>query len=288
MPRGVHIVFTNCTDAGRHEEYNRWYSQTHLADLSAARGLVSARRFVNLRPHQAPAQYMALYEFQTADLAASVDNLRRIAGETFALGRHIDCLEKVPSLELYSEIDPAAYKPLEQVNYPRRPFPQADPPRPEPQRLAATLPRTVALVLSELTDPSRDEELNRWYTHTHQPDLSGAQGLLIAKRYRNERPELGPADYLAYYEFEGDDPWSCWEDLLRLAGPTFERRRIDCMENVGIYHFQEIDAGAYRPQERLDYPRTPSASIAGADSPCGARGPTEAPGAVPTTPRTPS
>ncbi|MEE9285810.1 MAG: hypothetical protein V3V35_08815, partial [Dehalococcoidia bacterium] len=88
MPRGAFFAFTNCADPARDEEYNRWYSHTHLPDLRGASGLVRARRFVNLRQNEGPSRYLALYEFESDDLQASVDDLSRLAVSTFSQGRH--------------------------------------------------------------------------------------------------------------------------------------------------------------------------------------------------------
>ena len=263
MPRGIHGVFTSCTDSRRQVEYNRWYSGTHLGDLSAARGFVRARRFVNLDEATFPAQYLAWYEFDEPDLEVSVKDLGRIARDSFGRGRHIDCLQKIaPSLEVYQEVDPRDHVPMDRSDYPPSPWPDiAVQPQPRGQTLVRTLPCFIALVLSGSRDPAREEEYNRWYTYMHQPDLSGAKGLKITKRYRNLRRQEGPSDYLAYYEFQTDDPVGSWLDLLRLAKPTFVNRRIDCMRPVIILFFQEIDARAYSPLERLDYPREPSPNI---------------------------
>ena len=35
MPTATYLVFTNCTDPARDEEFNRWYTHTHVPDLSA-------------------------------------------------------------------------------------------------------------------------------------------------------------------------------------------------------------------------------------------------------------
>ncbi len=72
MPKGVFLVLTNCTDPNREEEFNRWYSHTHLPDLSKAKGLVQARRFVNLLPEMGPAKYLAIYEFDSDDIKESI------------------------------------------------------------------------------------------------------------------------------------------------------------------------------------------------------------------------
>ena len=118
MPRGVFLVFTNCTDPAREEEFNRWYSHTHLPDLSAAKGFVSARRYVNLDPDGSPAKYVAAYEFESDNLSESVQDLVRVAMKALADGRHIECIEGGQSF-LLQEIDPASLEPLEHLDYPR-------------------------------------------------------------------------------------------------------------------------------------------------------------------------
>ena len=64
MPKGVFVVYSNCTEASRDEEFNRWYTHTHLPDLSKTKGLVKVRRFRNLRSFQGPSQYLTIYEFE--------------------------------------------------------------------------------------------------------------------------------------------------------------------------------------------------------------------------------
>ena len=69
MAKGIWVVFTNCADQSRHEEFNSWYSHTHLPDLSASRGFVRARRYANAYPDEGPSQYLALYEFEDEDIS---------------------------------------------------------------------------------------------------------------------------------------------------------------------------------------------------------------------------
>src|SRR4051812_5666782 len=44
MPRFKFLAFTNPVE-GREDEYNEWYTNTHLADLLRVPGLMSAQRF---------------------------------------------------------------------------------------------------------------------------------------------------------------------------------------------------------------------------------------------------
>lgn len=121
MSRGIFVAFTKCADPSREEEFNRWYTHTHLPDLSATKGFVSARRFVSRSP-EGEATYLAMYEFE-GDLDASVEDLTNRARAAFPLGRHIDCLAIAPisGLGAFEEIDPASLKPLEVLDYPREP-----------------------------------------------------------------------------------------------------------------------------------------------------------------------
>ena len=237
MTKGLYVAFTNCSDPARHEEYNRWYSHTHIPDLSGARGLLRANRFVNLQPSNGSGQYLVIYEFEGGDVPTLVEAMRRTGREAVAQGRFIDCLEGTGRY-ICREIDPAGYLPLDVVDYPTRPSSIPSDLSPEGQSIASTLQRAVLLVFTACTDPDRDEEFNRWYSHTHLPDLKSSMGLVRATRYRNVKPGDAPSTYLAIYEFEGDDLWRCREDFLRLAGDTFDRRHIDCFSSRGGRFFQ--------------------------------------------------
>ncbi len=102
------MVFSNCTDPSREEEFNRWYTHIHLPDLSSAKGLVSSKRYVDPEPGS-KAKYLAVYEFETDDIDESVQSLYELAGAAWAT-RHVDFIEGAPSISLptvsYQEIDP--------------------------------------------------------------------------------------------------------------------------------------------------------------------------------------
>ncbi len=120
MARYNFHVFSNCTDPSREEEFNRWYTHIHLPDLSKAKGLVSARRYVDNDP-DSTAKYLAVYEFETDDVEESLQSLYGLAAECWPKGRHIDCMEGALDLAsavpLYQEIDPDSLEPPEEVNY---------------------------------------------------------------------------------------------------------------------------------------------------------------------------
>jgi hypothetical protein len=87
MPTSIMMVFANPTSPEDDEEFNRWYSSTHLGDIAGLPGVTSARRFriqhdVETIPGVggAPQRYIAIYELQTETeegLAAFTEALRR-------------------------------------------------------------------------------------------------------------------------------------------------------------------------------------------------------------------
>jgi hypothetical protein len=124
MAKYSFLVFSNCTDPAREQEFNRWYTHMHLPDLSAAKGFVSARRYVNADPN-ARSKYLAAYEFDTDDIDASIKSLYDLAANCWPKRRHIDCIAPAPSIATpvvaFREIDPNSLKPLqphEHAHYP--------------------------------------------------------------------------------------------------------------------------------------------------------------------------
>ena len=65
--------------------------------------------------------------------------------------------------------------------------------------------RRLLAVESRCSDPSQEEEFNRWYDETHLPDVLETPGILRATRYENSDPSEGQGKYLALYEIESED-----------------------------------------------------------------------------------
>ena len=123
MARVIQTMFSNCADPARELEFNRWYTHTHLPDLSCARGFVAARRFENAMPAPGAARYLAIYELESDSPERALAELTRLALQAFDRGRHIDCIAGVPAGNtpmgaLWRAIDPASLAPLERHDYP--------------------------------------------------------------------------------------------------------------------------------------------------------------------------
>lgn len=77
MQKFAYVVLSNPV-SGREDEYNQWYSNQHLNDVTAVPGFVSAQRFrlADSEAEGAPQQqYMAIYNMETDDPEAAVARL---------------------------------------------------------------------------------------------------------------------------------------------------------------------------------------------------------------------
>lgn len=81
MPKGIMVVQSGPCDPAREDEYNDWYSHTHLPEIRAVPGFVAARRYKvhdggEPRPGSPAHSYVAIYEIDADDLTAPVRELR--------------------------------------------------------------------------------------------------------------------------------------------------------------------------------------------------------------------
>src|SRR5713101_7707944 len=78
------VVLTNPTP-GQDAEYKRWYNEQHITDVLNAAGFVCAQRFPLAETQAGPKtdqthKYLALYEIETDDLAASLKDMQSRGG----------------------------------------------------------------------------------------------------------------------------------------------------------------------------------------------------------------
>jgi hypothetical protein len=86
VPKGIMVVQSDPADPAREDEYNDWYDNTHVPEICAVPGFVSARRY---KVHGAGSPtYLAIYEIDADDLNAPAAELRArsAAGLTHGTG----------------------------------------------------------------------------------------------------------------------------------------------------------------------------------------------------------
>jgi hypothetical protein len=74
VAKGIMVVQTGPVSAEREEEYNDWYSNTHIPEILAIPGFVGARRY-KLAGGDGSPSYLAVYEIEADDIAAPVKEL---------------------------------------------------------------------------------------------------------------------------------------------------------------------------------------------------------------------
>lgn len=75
---------------GRDEEFNRWYDETHMPEILQIPGFVAGQRFALASPAaEGQPRYLAVYEIETDDLAATLGALTA-AGPSLTLSDAID------------------------------------------------------------------------------------------------------------------------------------------------------------------------------------------------------
>ena len=71
------------------------------------------------------------------------------------------------------------------------------------------MPKAKMLVWSDPSDPSREDEYNKWYDATHLPDVLKLSPFTSATRFKVSEAQFGPietpASYLAIYDVDTDD-----------------------------------------------------------------------------------
>ena len=110
MPRYKMVVLSNPVE-GREAEYNDWYQNTHLGQVVAFKGFKSAQRFRlvrNLMERQAW-PYMAIYEIETDDLDAVMQEVQNQAG-TERLKLSDALATEFAFASIYEEMAPAVLK----------------------------------------------------------------------------------------------------------------------------------------------------------------------------------
>jgi hypothetical protein len=83
MPKGVFVVFTNSTDAADDAEFNRWYDEVHIPQISGLPGFLAARRFkasdFQALPDVVPDHgYLTIYELEAESLAEPMEALAKL------------------------------------------------------------------------------------------------------------------------------------------------------------------------------------------------------------------
>jgi len=79
MARHSFVVFSDPMP-GRETEYNDWYDTQHMPDVLKVPGFIAAQRFRLQGDGPGGCRYMAIYEIESDDIAAAMQELTSRAG----------------------------------------------------------------------------------------------------------------------------------------------------------------------------------------------------------------
>jgi hypothetical protein len=101
-------------------------------------------------------------------------------------------------------------------------------------------PHGLLLVLTNCTDPSKEEAFNAWYNHIHVPDMTAPGIFRHALRFVNSDPNSQAGQYVATYETN-------WEDVSK-AMPAHREARVKLEErgDRGTPYLQVVRSGVFK------------------------------------------
>jgi hypothetical protein len=71
------------------------------------------------------------------------------------------------------------------------------------------MPKARMIVWSNPSDPSREDEFNKWYDTTHAPDVLKLAPFTSVQRFKVSEVQFGPVEtpgsYVAVYDVDTDD-----------------------------------------------------------------------------------
>jgi hypothetical protein len=104
VPKGIMVVQSAPASPDREDEFNDWYDNTHVPEICAVPGFISARRY---KMHGAVAEdgdapaYLAIYEIEADDLTAPVAEWRARSAAGLAHGTRALRLDPPPMVTMY-------------------------------------------------------------------------------------------------------------------------------------------------------------------------------------------
>ncbi len=98
MAKGILLVETRPASPDQAEAYHKWYNETHISQILAVEGFVSARR---LESQDDEGTFIAIYEIEADDLETARANLQASSpGHSAPVGL---CLDPPPTVRYFRE-----------------------------------------------------------------------------------------------------------------------------------------------------------------------------------------
>ena len=107
MPKAILVVQSQAVTPEREDEYHDWYDNRHLGEVRAIPGIVDARRYslaqMVVGPDGDIPAHLAIYEIDTDDPSAIIDELASRAGDGRIFMSDVLEMDPPPTTLLYIE-----------------------------------------------------------------------------------------------------------------------------------------------------------------------------------------
>ncbi len=201
-------------------EWNQWYDDHYIADVSKALGAHTATRWRIVNP--GAVRYAAIYEIAGSDGVRGFDRLRAEWPKWWASGRMHPRHRTAMSVLVrpMADFDPATGRMSRS--------------RPKPGGSQRLSPRTKAIniIFVSSNDPAKEEEWNQWYMDVHTPEVIKTGGYVRATRCERVLPEAAGGNmellftHVTIYDIEMEP--------VELAGQVVSRHKE--WEEKGLMH----------------------------------------------------
>lgn len=224
-------------------DYNWWYDFDHIPENLALPEIVSAGRYVatpdcqSLRPksehpplRDGAGAYFTVYYFGTSDLDQAQKSWGQLGQEMRHAGRMYRH-GRVPYAGIYA---------LELIRA------RADIPV-RPAAVPYIGHQGVLVVLAQVPDPARRNEVNEWYRDVHAVDLLDVPGIAATMRY-HRHGQADASHYMNLYLLDGD-PVDVVQEIAKRRPEWQSNGRTAPVGTISFPYYQ----GAYRTIAPLDY-----------------------------------
>jgi len=211
--RGTGLLMVYCdVPADKEPDFNRWYTEEHIAERLSIPGFLSAARYEAVKGGP---KHLAVYELESADVMKS-DAYKKVSGNPTPWTKKTGPQAVATTFirNVYTMIHPKALTPA-----------------------IANAPMAPALQIGRMDVPaSVDAEWNAWYSGTYVPNYEKVPGVIRGRRYRAVE---GAPQYMTFYEFENPkvsetDAWKVQQNAVPISA-TMRGHMTHAPGSPGVY-----------------------------------------------------
>ena len=192
---GILFVMLSCQDPTLEPEWDKWYDEIHIPDVTALGFFPKGARFRKASGSTpGEARSLTVYETERADPQKAYDD-QSVVFPNIPESRRMDHPKTTFCYRAIFKHEATIGKPPRKTGI-------------------------AQIALSNCTDAARESEFVRWYEGTHIPEVLATGAFGSASRYRATKPGEGEPRHLVIYESASVEPAKVQQALAALKGKT--------------------------------------------------------------------